>query len=263
MQDGESEALPTGKLSPDDRTLELGMRRLVREQTGEELGYVEQLYTFGDLSRDPRFPDRLISVAYLALVRSGGSGSWQPIYRYFPWEDWQKGKPAELTDVIVPAVDEWMEHDLERNLRGRLMFGLKGTPWNGERVLERYELLYEIGLVPEAGGPGVGRPMALDHRRILATAMSRVRGKIRYRPVVFELLPEYFTLYQLQRTVEALSGVLLHKQNFRRLVEKQGLVEGTGERSRETGGRPAELFRFRSEVLTERPAPGVGLPRTS
>jgi len=79
---------------------------------------------------------------------------------------------------------------------------------------------------------------------------------------VFELLPQRFTLLELQKVVEALSGVRLHKQNFRRLVTRGGLVEGTGERDHNTGGRPAELFEFRKEVLRERPAPGVGLPRS-
>jgi hypothetical protein len=102
--------------------------------------------------------------------------------------------------------------------------------------------------------------MALDHRRILATALGRLRGKLTYRPVVFELLPPTFTLWQLQRVVEALAGVRLHKQNFRRLVERGGLVEGTGQHDLSTGGRPAERFRFRREVLRERAAPGVGLP---
>ena len=101
---------------------------------------------------------------------------------------------------------------------------------------------------------------AADHRRIVATAIGRLRGKIKYRPVVFELMPPAFTLLQLQRTVEALSGVRLHKQNFRRLVEQQGLVEETGGISATTGGRPARLVRFRREVLLERPAPGLRLP---
>jgi hypothetical protein len=89
--------------------------------------------------------------------------------------------------------------------------------------------------------------------------MGRLRGKMKYRPVVFELMPPEFTLLELQHTVEALSGIRLHKQNFRRLVESQGLVEGTGRMSRKAGGRPAEQFRFRREVLRERPAPGVRL----
>jgi len=60
--------------------------------------------------------------------------------------------------------------------------------------------------------------------------------------------------------VEALAGVRLHKQNLRRLVETGRLVDGTSRFERRTGGRPAELFRFRRDVLRERPAPGVGLP---
>ena len=91
-----------------------------------------------------------------------------------------------------------------------------------------------------------------DHRRILATAIARLRAKIKYRPVVFELMPESFTLLQLQRTVEALAGLRLHKQNFRRLIEQQDLVEETGESHSETGGRPAKLFRFRYSIVEER-----------
>jgi hypothetical protein len=106
----------------------------------------------------------------------------------------------------------------------------------------------------------LGAPMALDNRRILAVALDRLRGKLKYRPLVFELLPPAFTLFKLQRLVEALSGVRLHKQNFRRLVVADGLVEPTGQVDSRTGGRPAELFRFRREVLGERQTPGVGLP---
>jgi hypothetical protein len=149
--------------------------------------------------------------------------------------------------------------------------------WDTERVLDRYELLYEAGLVTEAARdrvqlrpgelpPGalpsveLGTPMVADHRRILATAMGRLRGKLKYRPVVFELMPDSFTLLELQRTVEAVVGLRLHKQNFRRLVERSGLVEGTSRMLTETGGRPAELFRFRPEVVRERIAPGVHVP---
>jgi hypothetical protein len=78
--------------------------------------------------------------------------------------------------------------------------------------------------------------------------------------VIFELMPPAFTLLQLQRAVEALAGGRLHKQNFRRLVAHEGLVEPTGQISSQTGGRPAELFRFRRGVILERPAPGVRLP---
>jgi len=145
-----------------------------------------------------------------------------------------------------------------------------GEGWDEERVLERYELLYEAGLVEEfyrdsgqyekkTAAKGLGTPMLFDHRRILATAIARLRGKLKYRPVVFELMAPTFTLLELQRAVEALAGLRLHKQNFRRLVAELGLVEGTGQFSTPVRGRPAELFRFRREVLRERPAPGMRL----
>jgi hypothetical protein len=286
------DALPFGPLEPEtDRTLDRGLRRWVFEQTALDLGYVEQLYTFGD--RDREWPDgaggtRVVSIAYLALVREGeaavaGDAHWLDVYGFFPWEDWRGGRPRVIDEAIAPALGRWVEAGAaagERRERADIAFGLGGAAWDGERVLERYELLYEAGLVPEARrdaaargkraaagaarrwpqAPLPGRPMALDHRRILATALGRLRGKLKYRPVVFELLPPSFTLLQLQRVVEALAGVRLHKQNFRRLVETGGLVEGTGRRHPPTGGRPAELFVFRREVLRERPAPGVGLP---
>ena len=272
------EALPSGPLEVEHRTLEVGLRAWVERQTAQKLGYVEQLYTFGDRDRveDVR-AGRALTVAYLALVREarpGGAGEavWQSWYRYFPWEDWRTDQPPALAPLEA-RLGSWAKQaasETERRLRAERLGLAFARSWNEELVLERYELLYEAGLIQEAWrdlgrpvqpGDGLvfGVPMAADHRRVLATAIGRLRGKIKYRPVVFELMPPAFTLLQLQRTVEALSGVRLHKQNFRRLVEQQGLVEETGGISAETGGRPARLVRFRREVLLERPAPGLRL----
>lgn len=102
--------------------------------------------------------------------------------------------------------------------------------------------------------------MISDHRRILATGLGRLRGKLRYRPVAFELTPAEFTLSELQRVVESVAGVALHKQNFRRGVERTGLVEGLGRQDSDTGGRPAELFRFRRDGPNTGPATGLTLP---
>ena len=115
--------------------------------------------------------------------------------------------------------------------------------------------------VPRTKIPKLGEPMRFDHRRIVATAIARLRAKLKYRPVIFELMAPEFTLTELQTTVEAISGRHLHKQNFRRLVETAALVEPTGDTSTATGGRPAAVFRFRRDVLRERPAPGVGIPK--
>ncbi|MDB5027024.1 MAG: hypothetical protein JWO66_713, partial [Candidatus Eremiobacteraeota bacterium] len=249
-------------------------RRWVTEQTNLGLRHVEQLYTFGDRDRDPRRPGgtRVLSVAYLAFVRETAPGGtdnarWRGWYDYFPWEDWRDGKPAVVDEVIFPAVEAWIagapaDERRARERRARRCTGTRRTAWNPELVLERYELFWEIGLVaesPEGAGPTIGEAMELDHRRILATAIGRIRGALGYRPVVFELLPPSFTLFRLQRTAEALGGVRLHKGNFRRLVLGANLVEPTGEREREGTGRPAERYRFRRDVVAERDILGVSI----
>ena len=277
-------ALPFGPLDPaGHRTLELGLRGWVREQTGLDLGYVEQLYTFADRNRDPRERaggPRVVSIGYLALVREGrvageSQARWRGFYEFLPWEDARRGRPALIAGSVAPALTHWAaaapdaETRRARRERADITFGLRGAAFDGVRVLERYELLFEAGLVAEAvrddpaarkGVPRLGEAMALDHRRLMATALGRLRGKLKYRPVVFELLPATFTLLRLQRLVEALAGAPLHKQTCRRLVETGALVDGTGLMETRSTGRPAELFRFRREVLRERRAPGVGLP---
>jgi hypothetical protein len=220
----------------------------------------------------------VVSVGYLALTRQGGEApgtQWRGWYHYFPWEDWRDQKPAMIESIILPALRKFVKNANDgetAELRRERVNMCFGEGWDEERVLERYELLYEAGLVEEfyrdsgqdmkkapPKSASLGTPMLFDHRRILATAIARLRGKLKYRPVVFELMAPTFTLLELQRAVEALAGLRLHKQNFRRLVAEQGLVEGTGKFSASARGRPAELFRFRREVLRERPAPGVRL----
>jgi hypothetical protein len=266
--------IPTGPLEPErDPTLEIALRRWVQDQSGLELGYVEQLYTFGDLHRyRGSNASRHLSVAYLALVREeqpSPGAAWLDWYELLPWEDHRGGEPAVLTDQIIPELRRWAGDDPERLGRLQVTFGLDGVPWDPIRALERYELLYEADLVDEAfvdrGATApeqlpAGRPLDADHRRIAATALGRLRGKLTYRPVVFELVPETFTLTGLQRVVESLIGIPIHKQNFRRLVEQGELVEGTGDYAESTGGRPAELFHFRQDVVSERPRPGVRVP---
>ncbi len=280
--DGLSE-LPFGAFDPEGhRTFELGLRGWVREQTGFELGYVEQLYTFGDRGRetpDARLSNgpgqaRVISVSYLALtpeaaeIDTSFSADWRGWYAFFPWEDHRNGRPPLINEGILPQLKSWAAGHADRLDRARLAFGCDGHGWIEERVLERYELLYEAGLVAECARdsglpserPHFGEPMASDHRRILATAISRLRGKLKYRPVLFELMPERFTLSALQRTCEGLLGLTLHKQNFRRALDKTGLVEGTGAMETSTGGRPAELYRFRRELLRRRIVTGIATP---
>ncbi len=282
--------LPSGPFAATDRSLQASLRARVERQTGHPLGYVEQLYTFADRDRtgDAGNPctGPVIGISYLGLTRemrvsTGYEASWQGWYRYFPWEDQRAGPghaPAALTVPLRRWADDAVDNAERASRRQRiaLTFGAArpadGTAvWNEELVLQRYELLFEAGLVPEAGQPAggtaagsaetlAGAVMLHDHRRILATAIARLRAKIKYRPVIFELVPDDFTLLQLQRVFEAVAGRLLHKQNFRRLIDQQGLVEETGALATATGGRPAKLYRFKRSVLQERAVSGTKLP---
>lgn len=284
-----SPSLPFGPFTPRDHsTLDAGLRSWVREQTGLRLNYVEQLCTLADRGRHNEAGPNAVSIGYVALIRptdadgETGTGSWRSWYDFFPWEDWRAGKPQILSETIEPLLLEWAsridideiegnKHELPTSRMDRLhiAFGMHGGTWDEEKVLERFELLYEAGLVEEAlrdgreaaeywdAPPTLGQALRFDHRRVLATSIARIRAKIKYRPVVFELMQDEFTLFELQKTVEAILGPHLHKQNFRRLVESAGLVETTGEVRVKTGGRPARLYQFRKKVLLERPAPGV------
>lgn len=272
-------ALPFGPFDPArDRTFELALRAFVTAQTGFRLGFVEQLYTFGDLGRDsPRAtpgPDRHreVSVGYLALTGDADApladARWTPLLDVFPWEDRRDGAPACHAE-LVERLKAWSAGDARRLGRVETLFATAPDAlWNEGRVLERYELLYEAGLVAEAsrdqdrappeGAPGLA--MASDHRRILATGLGRLRSKLRYRPVLFDLMPPAFTLSELQSAAEAVAGLSVHKQNFRRGVERTGLVEPTGRMSSATGGRPAELFRVVPGDLHSGEALGLPLP---
>ena len=268
--------LPSGPFATEHPTLQSGVRAWVERQTHHPLGYVEQLYTFADRNRPASDGERrVVSISYLGLTRerlSAGARDpeWRSWYRYFPWEDWRNGPSPLVAQTILPRLAAWAaaakDTALRRERRQRIdiQFGDGVENWNEDLVLQRYELLYEAGLVAEATRTAVdvvpGMPMRHDHRRILATGIARLRAKIKYRPVFFELMPPEFTLLQLQQAVEALAGRAMHKQNFRRLIDQQGLVEPTGASTSESRGRPAKLFRFRREVVQERAVSGTKLP---
>lgn len=283
---GEPARLPAGPLMPGQHSLQAATRAWVEDQTGRALGYLEQLYTFVDLDREQDAGQRL-SVSYLGLTTAtstqtgpplgdrshSGIGVWSRIYDLLPWEDLRAG--GGLPAPIVAALASWAKADPEtseaRRQRAATTFGLDDAGWQPDLVLQRYELMYEVGLVPESptswrlpeADLAPGNRMLGDHRRVLATGLARLRSKIQYRPVVFELLPAQFTLRQLQDCVEALAGTAVHTQNFRRLVEQQQLVEETGGVDASTGGRPARLYRFRQEVRQQRDVAGtkLALPR--
>jgi 8-oxo-dGTP diphosphatase len=170
-------ALPGGFVRVDE-TLDTAAARELEEETGVRDVFLEQLYTFSAVKRDPR--ERVISVAYYALVN--------------------------LADHATRAATDASD-----------------AQW-----------------FPAAKPPR----LAFDHDEILNTALTRLRGKLRYQPIGFELLPEKFTLSQLQHLYETVLGTTLDKRNFRKKVLGFELLEPLNEAHREGPHRPAQLYRF-------------------
>src|SRR5262245_53706285 len=132
------------------RTFEIGLRAWVEEQTGLRLGYVEQLYTFGDRGRHTQAGDteaHVASIGYLALTRSSDNAApaedatFEPWYRFFPWEDWREAEPELIARDILPELEKWAAQGeapeaaraLPRRDRVRLYFATEGAPWDEER----------------------------------------------------------------------------------------------------------------------------------
>ncbi|MXV34993.1 hypothetical protein GS535_00245 [Saccharibacter sp. EH611] len=260
----QGQELPSGPLT-NRHSLQKGLHRWAEQHTGCSIGHMEQLYTFADQPL-PNTQHQLIRISYLALARitNPDGFSLQSLYTYFPWEDRRTPATNSQFKELRTHITSWARHDPERLTRTIPAFGLNGLPWDDEKVLDRYELLWEAGLVakslPTSTHTSDPSHTPFDNRRILATALSRLRAKIRYTPIVFELLPHAFTLLQLQKAMENLSGRPMHKPNFRRLVLHQKLVEETGERDASAPGRPAKLYRFRPEAATSCYLSGAMLP---
>jgi hypothetical protein len=207
--------------------------------------------------------------------------SWQSWYAFLPWEDRRNAaSPGEFGPFEAKLIEraELLEAQamsrgngagIDRRRQIESLFGLKGHAWDETKALERFELLQALGLISEhpaqQGGQlqadangvaagarppeGMGIAMSAGHRHILAAAVSRLRARVKEYPVVPELFAGEFTLFELQKIVEAILKPNLHKQNFRRQVESANLVESTGKQKRDTGGRPAELYRYSSDAL--------------
>lgn len=167
--------------------------RVLAAKAGLRDIFLEQLYTFGALDRDPR--TRVITVAYYALVDAAR---------------------------LAPAVSE------------EVALAQLSVPWEGEAG----------GPVEALDADGRALPLAFDHAEILAMVVQRLRGKLGYAPIGFQLLPKDFTLRQLQEVHEAVLGRKLNKDSFRRSVLASGLVAPTGGSEKDVPYRPAGLYRY-------------------
>ena len=212
-----------------------------------------------------------VSISYLGLTaRSAGVGRptrLAELVRYFPWEDRRAGPPPVLTDLADGcAPGSAPPRPAARRERGSAPRSSSAGWRRLERRAGAAALRAALGGRTGARSPAAAQdlaPGAADGARPPPHPGHRHRPAARQdqiSPGRLRADAADFTLLQLQRTVEALAGRTLHKQNFRRLVEQQELVEQTGEVSPETGGRPAKLFRFRREVLAERAVAGTKLP---
>lgn len=191
-----------------DETLDAAAERVLRDKAGLAGPHLEQLYTFGAVDRDPRM--RIVSVAYLALMPAAAFDAAMA-----------SGAGPGGTGLAAARLD---------------------VPWRGEAG-------GPVTAYP-AGARHGGAPLALafDHADMLALAIRRLRGKLDYSEVGFALLPDAFTLRQLQDVHEAILGTPLNKPAFRRRMLDRGWLAPTGTREAGTSFRPAELYRFRKPL---------------
>jgi len=186
-------SLPGGSVTRDESVDEAALRAL-QEETGITTVYLEQLYTFGDLDRDPR--GRVLTVSYYAVLH---------------WEQFQ-----------VKA---------RRRAAGARWFAVKRLP-----------------------------NLAFDHRRIVGSALERLRNKVNYTSVAFQLLPKRFTLPELQRAYEVILDQPLDKRNFRKKMLQLGILRPTAERKTEGRQRPARLYAFAETRVIKLQEKGIIVP---
>lgn len=287
----------------DADALQAALREF-KEETGQgNIPYVEELGTFDKSGRDPRqfaghWKDdewvsegvRVVSKAHLALLRKEGRvlapqgeqdvdrAFWKDIYKYLPWEDLRSTTGEKMLRAIRLELDAWSAaRGADAVVRFEQAFGKSedGADWNEERVRERFDLMYEAGIVEEAhrdiwgrvlSQPETvyGKTLSFDHRFMLASALGRLRGKIKYRPALLAaLLPAEFTLRDLRHAVESIGGRKLHRPNFHRTVARSQnykIVHESGNTETNTGGRPAELYQFGADVNLLRLDPSIRMP---
>jgi hypothetical protein len=220
-------------------------------------------------------------VDLLALVSDRSSfmprgASWTPIYELFPWEDWRKAEPDSLAHTLRPALMAWAaQQGATRNAAFQALFPKHPAQWQVEHCGARFDMLYNAALLPESlrdrTGAAVsvrqrhagiyGQIMHGNDRGALANALSLLRSRVSHTPIMPHLMSGPFTLGAMQQTLEAMTGVKLHTQNFRRDLVRLGKIENTHKRGRSGASRPAGLWVWNKSASTPYPSWGMPLPR--
>ena len=229
-------ALPGGFVSPKE-SLEEAARRELRTETNIDNIYLEQLYTWGEVDRDPR--TRVISTSYMALVNSEAleviAGDDADEAEWFQLEDkWLRETKTATPDGSL--TEKWIELRL-RHKDEELTATIKVTKTVSGRSIRETREIVEASQI------------AFDHAQIIQYALERLRNKIEYTDIAFALMPELFTLTELQQVYEVILGKELLAAAFRRKVADK--VIETNQYRKNAGHRPSKYFRFNPEWMDQ------------
>ena len=208
--------LPGGFLNPNNETLEECAKRVLKNETNLSDIYLEQLYTFDKIDRDPR--TRVISTAFVALIDKNKltekveNGSWFNIIKY--------EEKNNIVNIVLSNDNEVIEFTINKKLR--------------EKTTDRYDLISKDN-----------KDLAFDHDLVILNGLERIRNKLNYTDIVFNMMPEYFTLGELQKVYETILGKKLIEAPFRRVIASK--VEKTKKMRTGGGHRPSYLFKYKQK----------------
>ena len=206
--------VPGGFLDVKNETLEECAKRVMKRETNLEDIYLEQLYTFDSLDRDPRM--RVVSTSYVALIDKNKLT--------------QKVEHASWFDVtLIEEKDNVVEITLD-NGEEVIRFAIKKVL--REKTTDRYD--YEVI---------ENEKLAFDHAKVILSGLERIRNKVNYTDIVFNMMPEYFTLGELQQVYEVILNKKLLDPAFRRIIADK--VEKTNKMRTGGGHRPSYLFKYK------------------
>lgn len=206
--------LPGGFVGIDE-DLEDSPKRILKKETNLENIYLEQLYTFGSVKRDPRM--RVLSTSYMALVDKNLLNN-----NLAPNASWFNIKYFDDNDSVLVLLDngnEQLKFKLKKILR--------------EKTSDSYSYIIEEN-----------NDVAFDHALIIYTGIERLKNKISYTDIAFNLMPEYFTLGDLQQVYEVILNKELLDPAFRRIIANK--VVKTDKVKKGEGHRPSVLFKYKS-----------------